>query len=173
MQIRIPVGTAIALIGPMGAGKSRVGRVLAERLGLPFRDSDDAVEQAVGRSIADIFAQNGEEAFRLMEHRAIAAILDEGPAVIALGGGAVMAEDTRKLVLSRATTIWLRADPEVCAARIGDARTRPLLHGTDVLATLTRLSAERGPIYAQAHLTVDADATPEVVADRMVAALNA
>lgn len=167
-----PPRPAIALVGMMGAGKTEVGRLLAARLGLPFRDTDEAVEAASGRSIAHLFAHEGEEAFRERERAAVAALLQGPPAVIATGGGAMLDPRTRALLKERAWTIWLKADPATLAARLTGSVDRPLLAGRDVGAALNRLAAERGPLYAQADLHIDVDGmSPEQVADAIVTAL--
>lgn len=161
----------IALVGMMGAGKTSVGRLLAVRLGLPFRDTDEAVEAASGRTIAQIFAQEGEAAFRARERDAVAALLGGPPAVIATGGGAVLDAGTRALLKERAWTIWLKAEPAMLAARLDGNADRPLLAGRDRGEELTRLAAQREPLYAAAdlHLRVDG-LSPQQVADAILAA---
>ena len=119
----------ITLVGLMGAGKSSVGRRLASALGLPFRDADEEVERAAGRSVAEIFADLGEAAFRDGERRVIARLLDEPPHVLATGGGAFMNDDTRRLILDRTTAVWLKADIELLARRVARKTDRPLLQG--------------------------------------------
>ena len=119
----------IALVGLMGVGKSSVGRRLASALNLPFRDADSEVEAAAGRSIADIFIDLGEDAFREGERRVIARLLDQPPHVLATGGGAFMNEQTRALIKSKAVSVWLKADLEVLARRVARKDTRPLLSG--------------------------------------------
>src|SRR5258705_4983885 len=126
----------IALVGLMGVGKSSVGRRLAHALELPFRDADSEVEAAAGRSIPDIFADLGEPAFREGERRVIARLLDEPAHVLATGGGAFMNPETRALIKSKAISVWLRADLEVLARRVGRKDSRPLLKGKDALTTL-------------------------------------
>ena len=115
----------IALVGLMGVGKSSVGRRLAAALNLPFRDTDAEVELAARRSVAEIFADLGEEAFREGERKVIARLLDEPPHVLATGGGAFMQPETRALIKSKAISVWLKADLEVLARRVGrkDNRT--------------------------------------------------
>jgi shikimate kinase len=144
----------------MGAGKTTVGRRLARELGLAFKDADAEIETAAGRSVSDIFADHGEADFRRGERRVIARLLDGPPAVLATGGGAFMNPETRKLLLSRATCVWLRAELEVLVRRVKKRNTRPLLHGQDAREVLARLMTERHPIYAEADLIVDTNESP-------------
>jgi shikimate kinase len=137
-----------------------VGRRLALALGLPFRDADEEVERAAGRSVSDIFAELGEPAFRAGERRVIARLLDEPPHVLATGGGAFMNDETRALIAGKAISIWLKADVEVLAGRVGRKNDRPLLRGRDPAAALRELAAVRHPIYALADITVDSIETP-------------
>jgi|EP01041_Mallomonas_annulata_P021876 shikimate kinase len=150
----------IALVGLMGVGKSSVGRRLATALGLPFRDADLEVEAAAGRTIPEIFAALGEPAFRDGERRVIARLL-EGPAIVmATGGGAFMSPETRQLIKSRALSIWLKADLEVLARRIGRKDTRPLLIGKDPMQVLREQAEARYPAYAEADIVVETGDTP-------------
>src|ERR1700741_3090152 len=141
-------GKPIVLVGLMGAGKTTVGRRLAQRLGLPFVDADAEIEEAAGMTITDIFDRFGEAHFRDGERRVIARLIDGTPKVIATGGGAFMQEETRTLILERALAIWLDADIPVLAQRVGRRDTRPLLRGKDPETVLTELAAVRNPIYA-------------------------
>ena len=150
----------IALVGLMGSGKSSVGRRLAHALGLPFRDADEEVERAAGRSVAEIFDELGEAAFRDGERRVIARLLDEPPHVLATGGGAFMNAETRKLIAEKAISVWLRADIDVLERRVTRKNDRPLLQGRDAHAVLSDLARERYPIYALADLTVESAESP-------------
>jgi shikimate kinase len=145
----------IVLVGLMGAGKSSVGRRLAQTLGLPFFDADDEVERAAGRSIPDIFADLGEAAFRDGERRVIARLLDGPPHVMATGGGAFMNPETRALIARKAVSVWLKADVDVLVRRVGRKDGRPLLKGRDARQVLAALAEERNPVYAQADITID------------------
>ena len=149
----------IALVGLMGVGKTSVGKRLAAALGLPFRDADEAIEKAAGRTISEIFTDRGEAEFRAGERRVIARLLDEPPHVLATGGGAFAQPETRALLKARAITIWLRADIAVLARRVGRKDTRPLLSGKDPVAVLTALAEARYPAYAEADLTIDTGET--------------
>jgi shikimate kinase len=162
----------IALVGLMGAGKSSIGRRLAQRLGLPFIDADSEIEAAADATIEEIFQRHGEAAFRDGERRVIARILDSPIHVLATGGGAFMDASTRALLRARAVTVWLRADIELMLARIGRRSNRPLLKSGDPRAVLEQLMQQRYPIYAQSDVTVDSvDGPPEATVERVMAAL--
>lgn len=163
---------AIVLVGLMGVGKSTVGRRLAARLRLPFVDADHEIERAAGLTIAEIFARHGEPAFRDGEKRVIARLIDGMPKVVATGGGAFMHPDTRALILERATAVWLDADLDVLAERVGRREGRPLLKDRDARAVLAELAEARNPVYALAHLRVRSQPRPhEATVDAIVAAL--
>ncbi len=153
----------VALVGLMGVGKSSVGRRLAAALDLPFRDADTEVEAAAGRPIPEIFAQFGEPYFRDGERRVIARLLDEGPHILATGGGAFVNVQTRALIKEKAVSVWLRADLEVLARRIGRKDSRPLVAGKDPLAVLREQAAVRYPFYEQADIVVETGETPHSV----------
>jgi len=155
----------VVLVGPMGAGKTTVGRMLAERWGVPFRDTDDLVEQAEGRTVSDIFVDSGEEHFRALERAAVTRALGEHPGVLALGGGAVMSEDTRATLAGHAV-VFLRVGLSDAAARVGLGTSRPLLLG-NVRGTMKALLDERTPVYESVSTgSVDTDGrTPDEVAD--------
>ena len=146
---------SVALIGMMGAGKTSIGQRLARALDLPFRDADREIEKAAGTTIANIFAEVGEAAFRHSERQVIQRLLDGRPQVLALGGGAFVDPTTRALVRERALSIWLRADLDVLVRRTARRDDRPLLAGGDPRARLAALLEQRAPIYAQADLVVD------------------
>lgn len=154
----------IALVGLMGVGKSSIGRRLAHALDLPFRDADAEVEAAAGRTIAEIFDKYGEPAFREGERKVIARLLDEGPHVLATGGGAFMNDQTRALIKDKAVSVWLKADLEVLARRIARKSDRPLVTGKDPLEVLQAQAAVRYPVYEQADIIVETGDTPHQVA---------
>jgi len=159
-KIKMDVTCPIVLIGMMGAGKSSLGKRLANKLGLPFRDADDEIEKAAGMSIADIFDKHGEAAFRDGEQRVIARLLQDGPQVLALGGGAFVNPDTRALIEQSAVSLWLDVDLDELVQRVNrNPGKRPLLVGTDVRAKLTELNALRRPIYELADLRVNISRT--------------
>jgi shikimate kinase len=164
----------IALVGLMGVGKSSVGRRLANALSLPFRDADAEVEAAAGRSIADIFTELGEPAFREGERRVIARLLELPPHVLATGGGAFMNEDTRKLIKSKALSVWLKTDLDVLARRVGRKNTRPLIAGRDPMEVLQAQADARYPVYGEADIVVETgDAPHHQTVDQVIRALSA
>lgn len=147
----------LLLVGMMGAGKSTVGRIVAERLGRPYRDSDAMVEEATGRSVPELFAAEGEAAFRAAESQALRTAVSPPPAVISVAGGAVLDPANRVLLAESGTVVWLRAEPSTLAARVGDGTGRPLL-APDPTAALIELDAVRRPLYAEvADEVVDVD----------------
>lgn len=164
----------LVLVGMMGAGKSSVGKRLAQVLDLPFKDADEEIEKAAGRTISEIFAHHGEAEFREGERRVIARLLDDPPHVLATGGGAFVNNSTRALVKAKAVSIWLKADPEVLARRVGRKDNRPLLRGKDPRQVLTELLAQREPAYRQADLIIESNDGPhQHTVDAIIAALNA
>lgn len=164
----------IVLVGMMGAGKSAIGKRLAERLGLDFTDADHEIERAADCTIAEIFERYGEASFRDGERRVIARLINEGPRVLATGGGAYMDPETRALLKEQALTVWLKADFDVLWERVSRRAHRPLLRTEDPQGTLRRLIEERYPVYAEADLTVASDRSPkEVAVDRVHDAVTA
>lgn len=172
----LKVDRTVALVGMMGAGKTTVGRRLAARLGLPFRDADAEIEKAAGMSVSDLFALHGEESFRRGEAQVIARLLGEPPHVLATGGGAVLDPHTRRLLKERAITVWIRADADTLARRATRRNTRPLLREGDPRAVIERLLAARTPYYAEADIAVDSQPGPhaatvdlilDAIADRL------
>lgn len=165
---------SVVLVGMMGSGKSSIGRRLAARLGVPFVDADAEIEaRAGGMTIAEIFERHGEPYFRAGEARVIARLLDQGPQVLATGGGAFMNHDTRATIRLKGVSIWLKAELDVLMKRIKRRGDRPLLKTGDPAATLTALMAERYPVYAEADLTVlSRDVPHEAIVEEIVAALR-
>jgi shikimate kinase len=165
-------GRAIVLVGMMGAGKSSIGRRLAQRLDIPFVDADSEIEIAAGMSIEDIFATRGEPEFRAGEARVIARLLEGGSQVIATGGGAFMNADTRAAINAKGISVWLKADFDVLMRRIKRRNDRPLLKIDDPEAKLRELIDLRYPTYALADLTVQSrDVVHEKIVDEMVGVL--
>ncbi|HKD48697.1 MAG TPA: shikimate kinase [Rhizomicrobium sp.] len=163
----------IALVGMMGAGKTSIGRRLAARLGVPFRDADHEIEAAAGLTVTEIFERFGESYFREGERKVIARLLEEPPHVMATGGGAFMDESTRAAMARAAFTIWLKAPLNLLLLRVKKRETRPLLKDGDMRATLERLLNAREPVYAKADMTLDSVDEPHSVAvDRIIDALR-
>ncbi len=149
------------LVGLIGTGKTTVGRRLAQRLNLPFVDSDREIEDAAGMTIAEMFERFGEAQFRDGERRVIQRLIDGRRKVIATGGGAFMNEQTRALILERATAIWLDADIDMLVERVAlRAGTRPLLKDGDPREKLAALAAVRNPVYALAPIRIESRPLP-------------
>ena len=163
---------SIVLVGIMGCGKSTVGKRLAQRLGLEFVDADSEIERAANMTVSEIFAEHGEPYFRSGEERVIARLLQEGPQVLATGGGAFMSDATRSEIETNGLSIWLKVDFETVMARVRRRSTRPLLRNPDPEGTMRKLMAEREPVYARAQLTVTSKDVPhEAVVDQIVLTL--
>jgi len=166
---------SVVLVGMMGAGKSSIGRRLAQRLGLSFVDADAEIESAAGMTIAEIFATYGEPYFRSGEQRVIARLLDSGPQVLATGGGAYMNAETRSAIAQKGVSVWLKADFEVLMRRVKRRATadRPMLQG-DPAQRIAHLMAERYPVYGLADVTVmSRDVAHETIVTEIIAALAA
>jgi shikimate kinase len=173
-EISAALGTrSVVLVGMMGAGKSTIGRRLSLRLRLPFLDADTEIELAhAGMPIPEIFASYGEPYFRDGEARVIARLLDNGPGVLATGGGAFMREETRNRIRDKAISIWLKADADIIMRRVKRRADRPLLQTADPEATVGRLLREREPVYQHADLTVwSRDVPHEKIVDECIEAL--
>ncbi|MGE5537653.1 MAG: shikimate kinase [Gemmatimonas sp.] len=164
---------SVVLVGLMGAGKSAVGRLLAERIGLPFVDADREIEAAAGLTISEIFEKHGEPFFRDREEKVMARLLSGPPQVIAAGGGAFMSASTRARIRESAVSIWLKADVDLLVRRTAKRSHRPLLTGEDPRAVLERLATVREPIYATADITVETSDEPaDAVAQKVATALT-
>jgi len=165
---------SIVLVGLMGAGKSTVGRRLAQRLGLMFKDADTEIEAAANLTIADIFAIYGEASFREGEERVIARLLRQGPMVLATGGGAFMRETTRERIGEGGISVWLKAELDVLMRRVKKRGTRPLLQTDDPEDTMRRLMAMRHPVYETSRVTVlSRDVSHDRVVQDVMEALDA
>ncbi len=186
LEAKLPAGTdaeaarlvaalgsrSIVLVGMMGAGKTSVGRRLAQKLGLEFVDADAEIELAHRMTIAEIFAAHGEPYFRDGERRVITRLLAQGRKVLATGGGAFMNEETRARIAERAVSVWLKADFDVLLRRVRKRSNRPLLANADPEATLKRLIDDRYPVYALADVTiVSRDGPHDLVIADLVGAL--
>lgn len=168
------VPRTIVLIGLMGAGKTSIGRRLAARLELPFRDADHEIEAAAGCTIPEFFERYGEDEFRAGERRVIARLLTEEPVhVLATGGGAYMDPEIRAMIRRHAISIWLRAELDLLVERTGRRNNRPLLRQGNPRRILARLIDVRYPVYAEADIAVDSDDAPlDEAADRVLQALK-
>lgn len=160
----------IYLIGPMGVGKTTIGRILARRLGMEFADADYEIEHRTGVSIATIFDIEGEEGFRQRESGVVQELADRSGIVLATGGGAVLAEANRRVMRDSGLVIYLRAPIDILVERTRSAKHRPLLQRGDPKQVLESLLAVRGPIYeAAADLVMDTDRrAPSTIAGQLV-----
>ncbi|MCR3723133.1 shikimate kinase [Prauserella flava] len=164
-----PMPGPVVVVGPPGSGKSTVGRLLADRLGVPFRDADADIEAAEGRAISDIFAEDGEPVFRDIEERTIARTLPEHEGVYALGGGAVLAAGTRRRLAGH-TVVFLAVGMAEGVRRTGLSTARPLLTGVNPRATYKALLDERLPVYrevATCEVNTD-DRTPDDIVAEVI-----
>jgi shikimate kinase len=152
--VRALAGRSIVLVGMMGAGKSSIGRRLASRLGIPFIDADTEIESAAGMTIPEIFEKHGEPYFRAGEARVIARLLDNGPQVLATGGGAIMDSQTRALIGQKGISIWLKADIDVLLKRTKRRNDRPLVE------KIKDLLPVREPIYSRADIIIQSRDEP-------------
>jgi len=153
--VGITLDRTIALVGLMGAGKTTIGRRLAQAMALPFADADAEIVAAAGQSVEEIFAEHGECDFRRGERQVIARLLAGPPHVLATGGGAFIDPRTRALMKERAISIWLKAPLDVLMKRVTKRDHRPLLKEDDPRAVMQRLMEDRHPIYAEADLTIE------------------
>jgi shikimate kinase len=164
----------IVLIGLMGTGKSTIGRRLASLLHLGFIDTDQEIEDAARLSISEIFEKYGEAHFRDGERRVIARLLSENCGVLATGGGAFLNPETRRLILEKGLAVWLDCDIETLVERVSRRDTRPLLKNGDPREILTRLQAERAPVYSEAQVHVMTSNAPHLeTATRVLEAIEA
>ncbi len=155
LESEISMGWPIVLLGMMGSGKTSVGKKLAEFLGIEFYDTDKIIEQETGRTVQEIFAQEGEALFRQYELEVIEAYVVQTRCVIATGGGAVTIPEAMDVISNKAVSIWLKSDIPVLLSRLKDNKTRPLLLTDRPEAKLTALLNERKSLYARAHIHID------------------
>jgi shikimate kinase/3-dehydroquinate synthase len=167
-------GRSLVLIGLMGAGKTSIGRRLALRLGLPFRDADAEIEKAAGCSVAELFSRYGEAAFRDGERRVIKRLLAGSPMVLATGGGAYMDPETRDEIRAHGTSVWLRCSLATLVRRTAGRTHRPLLASGDPERVLKNLIEVRHPVYAEADIVIQCgEDSPDMTTSRVLAALHA
>ncbi len=166
-------GRSIVLVGLMGAGKTSIGRRMAARLGVPFRDADAEIELAAGCSIPELFRRYGEQDFRGGERRVIRRLLANDPMVLATGGGAFMDAETRAAIRADGISMWLRCKLTTLVRRVGTRHNRPLLERGDPAEILGRLMEQRHPVYAEADIVVDCgDEPPEHTTSKVLQALH-
>lgn len=164
----------VAMVGMMGAGKTAIGSALAERLNVPFRDSDAEIVLAANASIAEIFERDGEAFFRERESEVIQRLMTATPAILSTGGGAFLRKENRLTISDKGASVWLRAELELLWQRVKHKTTRPLLRTDDPRRTLSEIKDQRDPIYSLADITVDADfdLSIENMTDRVIEALS-
>ncbi len=164
--IRDHLTRPIVFIGMMGAGKTTVARHVAEQLGWRFIDSDHEIEKDEGLSVSGIFETRGEPAFRVLEKNKIAQLLNEGTAILSVGGGAITTPETAEKIFSRALCLWLDAPVDVLVNRTSSKGNRPLLTGRDAKEALTERMAQRRHLYERAQIHIDGSAAIQTVTDR-------
>lgn len=172
-QARAALGTRnLIFVGLMGAGKSVIGRLVAQMLSVPFMDTDAEIERVSRMTISELFASYGETEFRALETRVIERLLKQGPRVISTGGGAFINDNTRRQIKSGGVSVWLKADLDVLWERVNRRDHRPLLKTENPKQTLENLMIQRYPIYAEADLTVmSQNVRKEVVAQQVLKAV--
>ena len=141
---------SIVLTGLMGSGKSAIGKVLSEKIGVPFSDTDKIIEEEVGKTIYEIFNDPGEKYFRQVEEKVVCRALDKTAHIISTGGGSILSSKTRKVIKSKSFSIWVQCDVDIISNRIHDQEKRPLLKNKNILDTLVRKNKERIKFYRQA-----------------------
>ena len=163
----------IVFVGLMGAGKTSIGRRVAQSLKLPFADSDHEIEAVSRMTIPELFTRYGEPEFRALEQRVIERLLGEGPCVVSTGGGAFVNAQTRQAIAEQGISVWLSADLELLMQRVMKNQNRPLLRDPDPRGVMQRLMTERYPIYAQADITVETrDVGREIITTETLRALD-
>ena len=172
-QARAKLGRRnIVFVGLMGAGKSAIGRMVAQQLRGPFIDTDVEIERVSRMTISELFATYGEEEFRSLETRVIKRLLRGGPKVISTGGGAFINDNTRRHISRGGISLWLKADLEVLGERVNKRDHRPLLKTENPRATLAALMEKRYPIYSEADLTIESrDVRKEIIVTEVLAAI--
>ena len=172
-QARAKLGRRnIVFVGLMGAGKSAIGRMVAQQLRVPFIDTDVEIERVSRMTISELFATYGEEEFRALETRVIKRLLRGGPKVISTGGGAFINDNTRRHISRGGISLWLKADLEVLWERVNKRDHRPLLKTENPRATLAALMEKRYPIYSEADITIESrDVRKEIIVTEVLAAI--
>lgn len=163
----------VVFVGLMGAGKTAIGRKMAQALDLPFADSDHEIETVSRMSIPELFERYGEPEFRALEQRVIDRLVKDGPRVLSTGGGAFMNTQTRAVIIDHGISIWLKADLDLLMERVAKKQNRPLLKNPDPRAVMQKLIDERYPVYTLADFTVETrDAKREIITEEAVQALG-
>lgn len=163
----------VVFVGLMGAGKTAIGRKVAQALQLPFVDSDHEIETVSRMTVPELFERYGEPEFRALEQRVIERLLREGPRVVSTGGGAFMNAQTREAIAEHGISIWLKADLDLLMERVAKKQNRPLLQNADPRGIMAKLMADRYPVYALADVTVETrDAKRELITDEALQALG-
>lgn len=167
-------GRNLIFVGLMGAGKSAIGKLVAQRLAIPFVDTDAEIEKVSRMPITELFATYGEGEFRTLETRVVERLLKGGPRVVSTGGGAFINEQTREQILAGGLSVWLKADLDVLWERVNKRDHRPLLKTENPKATLGKLMEDRYPVYALANLTVlSLDARKDLMVTHVLEAIAA
>ncbi len=165
---------SVAFVGMMGAGKTAVGRAVAEKLNAPFLDSDQEIEQAANMSVAEIFARDGEAFFRDREAQIIRRLFENDICILSTGGGAFMSQEVREIMTRSGMSLWINADLDLLWSRVKSKETRPLLQTADPYKTLNAIFRARKDIYSLADLIVDVKKELSIneMADRVIAAMR-
>lgn len=165
---------SIVFVGLMGAGKTAIGRKVAQTLGLPFADSDHEIETVSRMTIPELFERYGEPEFRALEERVVVRLVKDGPQVVSTGGGAFMNAHARAAIAEHGVSVWLKADVDTLMLRVAKKPNRPLLKNADPRGVMERLMAERYPVYALADITVTTrEARRELIAQEVLDSLAA
>ncbi len=145
---------SIVLTGLMGSGKSAIGKVLSEKMGVPISDTDKIIEKEVGKTIYEIFNDSGEKYFRQVEEKVVGRVLNETAHIISTGGGSILSSKTRKAIKSKSFSIWVQCNVDIISKRIHDQEKRPLLQNKNILDTLVKKNRERFKFYRQADIHI-------------------
>ena len=164
---------SIVLIGLMGSGKSAIGKMLSERIGVPLSDTDKIIEKEVGRTIYQIFSDLGEKYFRQVEEKVVGRVLNETAHIISTGGGSILSPKTRKAIKSKSFSIWVQCNVDIISKRIHDQEKRPLLKNKNILDTLVKKNKERIKFYRQADSHIvnensNIEMTVEAIVDELL-----
>ena len=160
---------SVVLIGIMGSGKSAIGNMLSERLGVPFSDTDKMIEKELGKEIYKIFEDSGEKYFRQVEEKVVGRALDSAAHIVSTGGGSILSPKTRSLIKLNSFSIWIRCDLRVIAKRILKQKQRPLLKNKNIVDSLIVKSEERIKFYNQADIYItNEDPTLEITVDAVI-----